>query len=81
MGSAVPVGQGAGPTELSASPPDDQNEATQTEWATQWAVARKAAKTARNYTEADRIRGLLHAAGWEVRDNRDGSIEVVRTAS
>ena len=36
------------------------------------------AKASRNFAEADRIRGLLKAAGWEVRDNRDGSIEVVR---
>jgi Cysteinyl-tRNA synthetase len=47
-------------------------------WAIRWAVRRKDAKTARDYTEADRIRGLLNSAGWEVRDNRDGSIEVVR---
>ena len=35
-------------------------------------------RRARNFSEADRIRGLLKASGWEVRDNRDGSIEVVR---
>jgi cysteinyl-tRNA synthetase len=80
VGSAVPVGAGRVSTALSEAPPDDLNEAVQTEWATQWAVARKTAKSARNYPEADRIRGLLKAAGWEVRDNRDGSIEVVRTA-
>jgi cysteinyl-tRNA synthetase len=44
-------------------------------------VRRKEAKSARNYGEADRIRGVLRGAGWEVRDNRDGSIEVVRAAS
>jgi cysteinyl-tRNA synthetase len=41
-------------------------------------MRRKQAKTARNYAEADRIRELLRAAGWEVRDNKDGSIEVLR---
>jgi cysteinyl-tRNA synthetase len=41
-------------------------------------VRRKDAKSARDYGEADRIRALLWAAGWEVRDNRDGSIEVVK---
>ena len=47
-------------------------------WARGWAVRRKQAKTERNYAEADRIRALLKAAGWEVRDNKDGSVEVVR---
>jgi cysteinyl-tRNA synthetase len=47
-------------------------------WALAWATRRKELKTAKNYAEADRIRELLRAAGWEVRDNRDGSIEVVR---
>ncbi|MBA3585821.1 MAG: class I tRNA ligase family protein, partial [Gemmatimonadetes bacterium] len=47
-------------------------------WARAWAMRRKQAKAARNYAEADRIRELLRAAGWEVRDNKDGSIEVLR---
>jgi cysteinyl-tRNA synthetase len=49
------------------------------EWARGWALRRKQAKTDRNYGEADRIRALLRAAGWEVRDNKDGSVEVVGT--
>jgi len=40
-------------------------------------MRRKDAKTARDFAEADRIRALLRSAGWEVRDNRDGTIEVV----
>jgi len=79
VGSAVEVGTGAVLTKPDESPPDDPDEDAQRSWAVQWAVSRKAAKTARNFAEADRIRGLLKAAGWEVRDNRDGSIEVVRS--
>ena len=59
-------------------PPDDESEETKKTWALKWALRRKQAKDARNYGEADRIRALLKAAGWEVRDARDGSIEVVR---
>ena len=36
------------------------------------------AKRRRDYKEADRIRDLLKAAGWEVRDNKDGTVEVRR---
>jgi cysteinyl-tRNA synthetase len=50
-------------------------------WAKAWATERARYKTARNYGEADRIRLLLQAHGFEVRDSRDGSIEVVRTAA
>jgi cysteinyl-tRNA synthetase len=64
--------------ELLETPPGDQSEEFQKAWALQWAGRRKQAKDARNYPEADRIRGLLRAAGWEVRDARDGSIDVVR---
>jgi cysteinyl-tRNA synthetase len=64
---------------LAETPPDDPNEHAQQAWALRWAVRRREAKTARNYPEADRIRALLKASGWEVRDARDGSVEVVRT--
>jgi cysteinyl-tRNA synthetase len=33
---------------------------------------------ARDYAEADRIRNLLAATGFEVRDRKDGAVEVVR---
>jgi cysteinyl-tRNA synthetase len=49
-------------------------------WAEAWAKERARHKSARNYAEADRIRTLLQSHGFEVRDSRDGSIEVVRTA-
>jgi cysteinyl-tRNA synthetase len=60
----------------SETPPSDPVAAD--EWARQWATARARLKSARNYAEADRIRGLLNEHGFQVRDARDGSIEVVR---
>jgi cysteinyl-tRNA synthetase len=60
------------------TPPSDPVAAQ--EWATGWATARAQYKSARNYAEADRIRALLGEHGFQVRDSRDGSIEVVRTA-
>ena len=76
VGTAVEVDpQGsARPSDAPPAGPEDAQRA----WAVRWAVRRKDAKAARNFAEADRIRGVLKAAGWEVRDNRDGSIEVVR---
>jgi cysteinyl-tRNA synthetase len=63
---------------LSEAPPGDSSEELHRTWALGWAVRRKQVKSARNYTEADRIRDLLRAAGWEVRDARDGSVDVIR---
>jgi cysteinyl-tRNA synthetase len=65
-------------TSWSEVPPADQNEELQQKWAMHWAIRRKDAKSKRNYSEADRIRGFLREAGWEVRDAKDGSVEVVR---
>lgn len=48
------------------------------DWAAAWAGRRLAAKHARDWAEADRIRDLLTTAGWEVRDRKDGTAEVVR---
>ncbi len=76
VGTAVEVDPG-GSADLSDAPPAGPEDAQRT-WAVRWAVRRKDAKAARNFAEADRIRALLKAAGWDVRDNRDGSIEVVR---
>jgi cysteinyl-tRNA synthetase len=45
-------------------------------WATFWARKRLDAKAARNYAEADRIRDLLKAKGFELRDRKDGSIDL-----
>jgi len=77
VGTAVDI-ESPDQAELADAPPAEADEEAEQAWAIRWAVRRKDAKTARDYTEADRIRGLLNSAGWEVRDNRDGSIEVVR---
>jgi cysteinyl-tRNA synthetase len=79
VGTAVETGPAS--EGLSETPPAEAGEETQRAWAVRWTVRRKDAKTARDFVEADRIRGLLRAASWEVRDNRDGSIEVVRSKS
>jgi cysteinyl-tRNA synthetase len=63
--------------QLSRTPPADP--AAAESWARDWATRRAQAKSARNYAEADRIRALLGEHGFQVRDSRDGSIEVVRT--
>ena len=57
-------------------PPPDPDDAEA--WALRWAAVRAAEKRGRNFGEADRIRDLVRAAGWEIRDRRDGAIEVVR---
>ena len=72
--STIPISRRPSRLTFAARPADDRAEG----WARAWALRRKQAKDARDFTEADRIRELLRAAGWEVRDNRDGSIEVVR---
>jgi cysteinyl-tRNA synthetase len=48
-------------------------------WALRWAAVRALEKRGRNFPEADRIRDVLRGAGWEIRDRRDGAIEVVRS--
>jgi cysteinyl-tRNA synthetase len=52
----------------------------QLDWARAWASRRLEAKSRRDFPQADRIRALLHSHGWEVRDRKDGSIEVSRRA-
>jgi cysteinyl-tRNA synthetase len=34
--------------------------------------ARSAARKEKNWTESDRLRDAIAAAGWEVRDSKDG---------
>jgi cysteinyl-tRNA synthetase len=63
-------------TQLDENPPVDPVAAQR--WATAWARERARLKSVRNYQEADRIRALLGQHGFQVRDARDGSIEVVR---
>jgi cysteinyl-tRNA synthetase len=62
--------------DASTTPPADPVEAET--WALQWAGRRLAAKAARGFAEADRIRAFLADHGWEVRDNRDGTASVHR---
>jgi cysteinyl-tRNA synthetase len=50
-----------------------------THWARRWAVVRVAEKRRKNFAEADRIRDLLRKHGFEVRDAKDGSIQITRT--
>lgn len=59
---------------LSETAPTDPQAALA--WATAWAHRRVTAKGARDFAEADRIRAMLDAAGWEVRDGRDGTTVV-----
>jgi cysteinyl-tRNA synthetase len=57
-------------------PPPDPEGAER--WARRWAEIRAAEKLRKSFAEADRIRALLRAHGWEVRDARDGSIQIRR---
>ena len=81
---SVPTGfaegdaKGSGEPTFSETPPAGSSEELHKRWALHWALLRKQAKSTRNYEEADRIRGFLRSAGWEVRDAKDGSIEVIR---
>lgn len=70
-------GEQAAPGAPLGEVPPEEREA-QRAWALAWAGRRLEAKKARNFAESDRIRALLRSAGWEVRDNRDGTAEVVR---
>ena len=72
--------QADGAVTYSEASPSGSSEEQQRAWALHWALQRRKAKAARDYSEADRIRGLLRSAGWEVRDAKDGSVEVVRIA-
>jgi cysteinyl-tRNA synthetase len=67
---------GSGTVKMGEHPPADPTQAES--WATYWASERRNARSARNFAEADRIRDLLKRHGWEVRDNKDGSVGVVR---
>ena len=70
---------GAGAVVWSESVPADRVEGER--WARHWARLRLEARGRRDYTEADRIRGFLGAAGYEVRDRKDGAVEVAYRGS
>lgn len=63
-------------TEWPESPPAEEKDLGR--WASYWAGQRLAAKAAKDFPEADRIRKLLSDNGFEVRDRKDGVVEVVR---
>ena len=75
----VGLGDGAGAEAWSEERPADGEAAER--WARHWARRRLEAKGRRDYAEADRIRGFLGAAGFEVRDRKDGAVEVVPRGS
>jgi hypothetical protein len=74
-GSQVHGGQAA-----MQEPPEDPpaGESERRAWAEHWATIRLAHKSQRNFAEADRIRGIIRRGGFEVRDRKDGKVEVVR---
>ena len=73
---ATSAGAPAAPAVLADAAPPDPGAAEV--WAREWVARRGDARTARDYAEADRIRKLLREAGFEVRDNSDGSQEIRR---
>lgn len=78
-GAPGSTGDGAavgGTTAISDDPPAEPAEAEA--WAMAWAQRRLAARRERDFAESDRIRDLLAGAGWQVRDRKDGAVEVVR---
>ena len=72
------VGGEASAGKPSETPPPADDPDRQIRWAEDWARLRISAKSRRDFAEADRIRSLLQAHGWEVRDRKDGAVEVVR---
>jgi cysteinyl-tRNA synthetase len=58
-------------------PPSDADGAER--WAERWAEVRLGEKRRKNFVEADRIRELLRTHGFEVRDGKDGSIQITRS--
>jgi cysteinyl-tRNA synthetase len=79
VGASAVLAERGDESALAELPPEGGSEEALRGWALRWAVRRREAKAVRNYPEADRIRALLRASGWEVRDGRDGSVEVVRS--
>ncbi len=66
-------------TPLAPSGPSEAGERLR--WASRWAVRRRIAKGVKDFAEADRIRQLLTAERFEIRDRRDGSAELIDRGS
>lgn len=75
--SSATAAMAEAPAELADTVPADPAEADR--WALAWARRRREARLAREFGEADRIRDFVTAAGYEIRDTRDG-VEVRRRA-
>jgi cysteinyl-tRNA synthetase len=58
------------------TPPDEPAE--REAWAQEWARLRGEAKRRRDFAEADRIRQLLLDHGFELRDRKDGTAEILK---
>ena len=71
---AVESGDAFALGELPEVAPSEEHQALA--WAEAWKQRRVEARRRKDFKESDRIRDLLKAAGWEVRDNRDGTVEV-----
>jgi cysteinyl-tRNA synthetase len=69
----------AEPTVIEAPPEDaPAGDSERLAWAESWAAIRLAHKNQRNFAEADRIRAIVRRGGFEIRDRKDGKVEVVR---
>ncbi len=73
-GSVRLTGQSVEEAELAEAAPSAPE--ARAAWAVGWAGRRFQARLARDYAEADRIRSMLEAEGFEVRDTRTG-VDVV----
>jgi len=74
-GSGRVEGSGEFEADLAEQVPADPAEADR--WALAWAHRRQAARLIRDFAEADRVRELVSAAGYEIRDTK-GGVEVRR---
>jgi cysteinyl-tRNA synthetase len=76
VGSTLGIAPEAGDVPQPENPPTDAE--GQAGWATWWLNQRQEARRRKDFAESDRIRDLLLAAGWEIRDGREGTVVVRR---